>query len=158
MQGMGMQQGKRIGIAWAGQPKHTNDANRSLPKEHLAALLATEGVTWVSLQKGAREGEFLELVPDADDPSAQLTDFADTAALIAQLDLVISVDTAVVHLAGRVGTPVWIMLPFAPDWRWGTPEHPVDSWYPQLRLFRQQLRGDWKGVVAEIKAALLAIE
>jgi ADP-heptose:LPS heptosyltransferase len=87
------------------------------------------------------------------DPTAELADFSDTAALIANLDLVISVDTAVAHLAGAMGKPTWVMLPFAPDWRWmlGREDSP---WYPTMKLFRQKSRGDWIEVIARVTEAL----
>jgi ADP-heptose:LPS heptosyltransferase len=112
------------------------------------------GSVWVSLQKEVRETdrptlEALGLV----DPSADLRDFADTAALISALDLVITVDTSVAHLAGALGKPCWVMLPFAPDFRWML-DREDSPWYPSMRLFRQQSTRDWDGVVARILEAL----
>ena len=116
-------------------------------------------VRFHSLQPDKQARRQIASLPDgvdiADD-SADITDFADTAAIIGLLDLVITVDTAVAHLAGALGKPVWIMLPFIPDWRWLM--HRSDSdWYPTARLFRQQTPGDWRPVVDDIATALAAL-
>ena len=136
---------RRVGLVWAGNPGHANDHNRSCPFDTLAPLFALEDVEWVSLQK--------EGAPDSPAPlidlSGQLNDFADTAAAMRQLDLVISVDTAAAHLAGALGRPVWVLLPFAPDWRWLT-ERTDSPWYPTARLYRQPAPGDWASVTAAI--------
>jgi Flp pilus assembly protein TadD len=144
----------RVGLAWSGNPDHNNDHNRSLALRALAPLLDCD-VQFVSLQKGVRDqdrtflGERAEIV----DLTDQLTDFCETAALIGCLDLVISVDTSIVHLAGALGAPVWTMLPFNPDWRWLL--HRDDSpWYSSMRLFRQPARGDWASVVSSVSRAL----
>ncbi|MBA3997623.1 MAG: hypothetical protein C0489_02845 [Candidatus Accumulibacter sp.] len=150
----------RVGLIWKGNPRFENDADRSLPGLHvLAPLGEVAGVQFVSLQKGAGEDE--ALAPPARLPlvhlGGQIEDFADTAAIVAGLDLVISVDTAVAHLAGALGKACWIMLPdYRTDWRWltGRSDSP---WYPDtVRLFRQTTAGDWAPVVAEIAAALAA--
>jgi len=145
----------RIGLAWAGSPKHNNDRNRSCPLAALSRLAGVFGVSWHSLQKGdaadrcSAAPEGMNLI----DHSNDLNDFADTAALIANLDLVISVDTSVAHLAGAIGKPVWIMLPAAPDWRWMLARG--DSpWYPSARLFRQAAAGEWASVDAAAAEAL----
>ena len=112
------------------------------------------GDIWVSLQKDLRKADQVTL--DASgifDPSGQLGDFTDTAALISALDLVIAVDTSVAHLAGALGKPVFLMLPFAPDFRWLL-DRRDSPWYPRMRLFRQDRPGDWDGVVAQISATL----
>src|SRR5262249_32030718 len=148
--------GLKVGLAWSGSPKHKNDHNRSLTLGALAPLLAGEGVTFFSLQKGERAGEIadgyaqrlIDLGPD-------LTDFADTAAAVSCLDLMISVDTAVVHLAGALGKPVWVLLPFAPDWRWLL-EREDSPWYPTLRLYRQPAIGDWDAVLQRVAGDLQA--
>ena len=145
--------GRRIGLVWSGYQGHLNDFNRSVPLARLQGLLQP-GSIWVSLQKEVREAdrptlEALGLV----DPSADLRDFADTAALISALDLVITVDTSVAHLAGALGKPCWVMLPFAPDFRWMM-DREDSPWYPSMRLFRQQTPRDWDGVVARILEAL----
>jgi len=147
--------GFRVGLVWAGKPDHTNDHNRSLAFDRLLPLLRVPDVHFISLQVGTplpqREGVVLH------DHAAHLADFADTAALIAELDLVISVDTAVAHLAGALGTRVWMLLPFAPDWRWGVAGDET-PWYPTMRLFRQRTIGDWDGVVARVAAELGSIK
>jgi tetratricopeptide (TPR) repeat protein len=141
----------RIGLVWSGNPAHHNDRRRSLPAAELAPLLAVPGIAWVSVQKGPRSGELAR--HGIADISARLADFADTAGLLATLDLVIAVDTAVAHLAGALGRPCWVMLPHAPDWRWMTGRS--DSpWYASHRLFRQDAPGDWRSVTARIGAEL----
>jgi tetratricopeptide (TPR) repeat protein len=144
----------RVGIAWAGSLHHSDNRNRSIPLEVLAPLFRTQA-DFVSLQKDVSEKdrELLRSIESLSDMSQRLETFADTAALISQLDLVISVDTSVAHLAGALGRPIWIALPFTPDWRWQM--HRSDSpWYPQARLFRQRARGDWTSVVNAIASAL----
>jgi tetratricopeptide (TPR) repeat protein len=145
--------GRKVGVVWAGNPGHSNDRRRSLPYPMLERLLAAGGVDFVSLQCGARAAEAALL--GLTDWSAALTDYRETAALVANLDLVVAVDTSVAHLAGALGRPVWVMLPFAPDWRWiaGRDDTP---WYAGMRLFRQTVPGGWDGVVARIAAALAA--
>jgi tetratricopeptide (TPR) repeat protein len=140
--------GRKIGLAWGGNPAHSNDRRRSLPPEALARLLALGGGSAVNLQVGPRAGE--TGLPDL---SPFLTDYAETAALIANLDLVLTVDTSVAHVAGALGVPCWVLLPFAPDWRWmlGRNDTP---WYDSLRLFRQPRPGDWGGVIDAVAAAL----
>lgn len=150
-------QGKRrIGLVWAGRPTHPNDRNRSIPFTTLAAVLgAIPGIALVSLQKGARAGEIAAYAGTAPlfDAAAFLTDYAETADAIAALDLVVSVDTSVAHLAGAMGHPTWLLLPFVPDWRWGMGRADT-PWYPSLRLFRQQARGAWDAPLAAVAAAL----
>jgi len=145
--------GRRIGLVWSGNQGHLNDFNRSVPLARLQGLLQP-GSIWVSLQKEVRETDrpTLEAIGLVD-PSADLRDFADTAALISALDLVITVDTSVAHLAGALGKPCWVMLPFASDFRWMT-DREDSPWYPNMRLFRQQSTRDWDGVVARILEAL----
>jgi tetratricopeptide (TPR) repeat protein len=148
--------GRKIGFAWAGNPKHKKDALRSVGAEQFAPLLEVPGASWVSLQVGAKAKQLTSL-PAARvfDAAPQLQDFADTAALIAELDLVISVDTAIVHLAGALAKPVWVLTPFCPDWRWLLARS--DSpWYPTLRLFRQSAPEDWPPVFAALVEALRA--
>jgi tetratricopeptide (TPR) repeat protein len=144
----------RVGIAWRGGPDHWNDRNRSMDPSCLAALAGLSATAFVSLQKGFPAGpekgrESLAFTP----LPRELTDFADTAALMIHLDLIISVDTSVAHLAGALGLPTWVLLPFAPDWRWMLDRN--DSpWYPTMRLFRQQRRGDWLPVLEKVREAL----
>src|SRR5579875_2479224 len=146
----------RIGLVWAGSRSHKNDRRRSLPLAGLAPLLALQGLRFVSLQKALRAGdaELLRRLPAVTHLGDRLGDFADAAAAVAALDLVITVDTAIAHLAGSLGVPCWVMLPFAADWRWllGRADSP---WYPSLRLFRQPAPGAWDAVVAQIRDALV---
>ena len=153
--------GVRIGVVWAGNPAHANDRHRSLPQGAAARLLrplhrlaaAVPRLRLVALQHGPRHAELAPLgIPDL---SATLADWSETAALISALDLVITVDTAVAHLAGALGRPAWVMLPHAPDWRWQLTR--TDSpWYASLRLFRQAVPNDWDSVVRATAAALRA--
>jgi tetratricopeptide (TPR) repeat protein len=151
--------GVRAGLVWKGNPSFENDDERSLPSLHtLEPLAGVAGVRFVSLQKGAGEDEARQgarrLQPLPLGASAQ--HFADTAALIDGLDLVVSVDTAVAHLAAAMGKPCWVLLPHhMPDWRWMA-ERGDSPWYPGcVRLFRQPARGDWATVVAQAKGALV---
>jgi tetratricopeptide (TPR) repeat protein len=146
--------GVKVGIVWAGNPLHSNDRRRSLPADCVPSLLAADGLAFVSLQLGARRADIERLHLPLLDLSARIADFSDTAALVANLDLVIAVDTAVAHLAGGMGRPVWVLLPYDPDWRWVI-SHPDDSpWYPSMRLFRQPRPGDWNAVVERVAAEL----
>jgi tetratricopeptide (TPR) repeat protein len=141
----------KVGIVWAGSTKHLNDVDRTMALSTLAPILAVERVRFFSLQIGARPGDCL---PDpVTDLAPELIDFAQTAGAMAALDLLISVDTAPVHLAGAMGKPVWVLLPFVPDWRWLL-EREDSPWYPTLRLFRQQTRGDWRAPVDAVAKAL----
>ena len=139
--------GLRVGLAWAGNPLYRADARRSLRPDQLGTLQGALGVAFVSLQKDAAAPFPLA------DWTDELHDFADTAALIAGLDLVVSVDTAVAHLAAAMGKPVWLLNRYDPCWRWGLKR--LDSpWYPGLRQFRQPVPGDWGTVLAEVRSAL----
>jgi tetratricopeptide (TPR) repeat protein len=145
----------RVGLAWAGSAANPNDRNRSIPLRALARLFKMPDVRLYSLQTGpaagqARDaaGEFESLV-SADG----FEDFAGTAAFIANLDMVLTVDTAVAHLAGAMAVPTWVMLPFAPDWRWLL-DRQDSPWYPTMRLFRQPRRGDWQNVVESVTSEL----
>ena len=146
----------RVGILWAGNRDHKNDRNRSCSLADFAPLADVSGVTFYSLQKelasvetlGPPEG--MKLI----DMKDELNDFADTAAVICNLDLVISVDTSVVHLAGAIDKPVWNLLPFAPDFRWLL-KRDDSPWYPSMRLFRQTQPNDWYGVFKRVKKALI---
>jgi Flp pilus assembly protein TadD len=143
----------RAGLVWSGNAAYRQDQIRSIPFERLSPLFGM-GWDFVSLQKEppARDEAALAASPVLD-VRERLGDFADTAALIAGLDVVITVDTASAHLAGSMGKPVWILLPFAPDWRWMTGRE--DSpWYPTARLFRQAALGDWGGVIERVCRAL----
>jgi hypothetical protein len=147
--------GLRVGIAWAGSPQHRNDRNRSVRLTELAPLAAAKDVTFFSLQKGdaSAQGAAPPTGMRLIDLTADLADFADTAALLTHLDLVIAVDTSIVHLAGAMNQPVWVMMPFAPDWRWML-KREDSPWYPSMRLFRQSARGQWDDVIARIAGAL----
>ena len=146
---------RRIGLAWSGRSTHANDHRRSLHLAQLARLGATGSATFVCLQKPfpATDIAAMPAFPGLTDLSPELTDFEETAALVASLDLVVTVDTAVAHLAGALGVPVWIMLPKAGDWRWLLARQ--DSpWYPSARLFRQPRPGAWAEVIADVAAQL----
>jgi tetratricopeptide (TPR) repeat protein len=145
---------RRIGLVWKGRPGHANDRNRSMRLHDLLPLTDVPGTRWVSLQRETTDDEEAALAK-AGIPSLGrgLDRLEETAALIMALDLVVTVDTSVAHLAGALGQPFWLMLPVVPDWRWML--HRADSpWYPSARLFRQQVRGDWPGVVRAIGDAL----
>ncbi len=148
----------KVGLVWAGRPTHQDDPNRSVLLPLLAPLAEVPDVSYYSLQKGvaAQQAQNPPCGWRVTDCTADLADFADTAALIANLDLVIAVDTAVAHLAGALGKPVWVLLPFSPDWRWllGRSDSP---WYPTLRLFRQPRRGDWTGPIEEVARELRGV-
>lgn len=144
----------RIGLVWAGNPGQVNDRNRSLTLERILPWLEANA-DFISLQKDYRPAdlEVLRSGPRILDVSADLTDFGETAGLIANLDLVIAVDTAVVHLACALGKPVWVLAPYALDFRWGL-EGASSPWHLTARIFRQPRSGDWSGVLAEVRTAL----
>lgn len=144
----------RIGLVWAGNARHENDHNRSMPAAALAPLVAGTAASFFSLQVPAKADDLNSLPPGrVTDLSAQLGDFADTAAVLDVLDLLITVDTAAAHLAGALGRPAGLLLPFVPEWRW-LRDRSDSPWYPSLRLFRQTAPGDWQGPVAEARAVL----
>lgn len=151
---LGPHAGLRVGLAWSGHPGHKDDHNRSMSLGQLASVLC-DGVQFVSLQKAPRpaDRETLAELPGLPDFAETLADFSDTAALCELMDVVITVDTSVAHLAGALGKPVWIMLAFNSDWRWllGRTDTP---WYRSARLFRQARGGDWSDVLAGVRAAL----
>jgi tetratricopeptide (TPR) repeat protein len=144
----------RVGLVWSGNPRHLNDRNRSVSFHMLTSLL-DEKASFVSLQKEIRPADRAELSTRADvlDASEHLVDFGETAALIACLDLVITVDTSVAHLSAALGKPTWILLPFMPDYRWllGRDDSP---WYPSVRLFRQSQSRDYGSVIGRIRESL----
>jgi tetratricopeptide (TPR) repeat protein len=152
---LGALPGKRVAFAWAGQANHANDRNRSIDLKLLKPLLALEGISFVSIQRELRgdDSALLASYANITHVGGNLNDMADTAAVLAMSDLVISVDTSVVHLAGAMARPAWVMLPFAPDWRWGLTNE-SSAWYPQVRLFRQPSLGDWPSAMAHLRAAL----
>ena len=147
----------RVGLVWSGGQAHSNDRNRSMPLENLLPVLGPD-FEFHCLQKEIRATDraVLDMRPDLKVHVDDLGDFSDTAALVAEMDLVISVDTSVAHLAGALGKPVWILLPFAPDYRWMLARD--DSpWYPTARLFRQPQRHDWASVIDKVAAQLQAL-
>jgi ADP-heptose:LPS heptosyltransferase len=146
---------KRIGLAWTGRPTHPNDRRRSMPLVQLATLADAGPAAFVSLQKPmpSRDRETMACFPGMTDLADDLTDFGETAALMENLDLVITVDTSMGHLAGALGKPVWILIPKAADWRWML-DREDSPWYPSVRLFRQQKPGDWDGPLARLRSAL----
>lgn len=145
----------RIGLAWAGSPEHQNNSNRSIPLRDLRPLFSTPGANFISLQKfaAAEEVALLAEFQNVIHVGDALGDFADTAAIVASLDLVISVDSAIAHLAGALALPVWILLPYSPDFRWLL-EREDSPWYPTARLFRQTQRGNWPSVIERVRQDL----
>lgn len=152
----------RVGLAWAGQPKHQNDRNRSLKLETLRPLLNVPGIEWYALQKGDDAEAQLEPFNVRSSTQGQptvtalgplLSSFDDTAHAVSRLDVVLTVDTSVAHLAGAMNVPVWVLIPFVPDWRWQVRRN--DSpWYPSARLFRQDTASDWSSVMTGVAKAL----
>jgi hypothetical protein len=151
---LGAKTGLRVGLAWSGSRTLKNDRNRTLALAAFAPL-RMPGITFVALQKDIRDTDRAAL--DGDVPilhfEDELADFRDTAALTELMDVVICVDTSIAHLAGAMGKPVWLLLPFAPDWRWLL-EREDSPWYPTLRLFRQPTPGDWQPVLDRLKRNL----
>lgn len=142
----------RVGLTWSGNPDHKMNRFRSLDREALAALQGIPGVAMFALQKG-EQALALAAGLDMIQLESESTDLCDTAAVIANLDLVISVDTSIAHLCGALGKPVWTLLAFAPDWRWLL-DREDSPWYPSMRLFRQVRRGDWQEVVVRVRSEL----
>jgi len=146
----------KIGIAWAGNPRHKKDKHRTISLRDYLPILNVKDIAFYSLQKGYGSeqvkglGEDLKII----DLTDGIEDFLDTAGLIMNLDLVISVDTAVAHLAGALGKPVWVLIPFVPDWRWML-NREDSPWYPTMRLFRQEIRNDWDGVIKKVSFELM---
>lgn len=146
----------KVGICWAGKPSHRNDRNRSMQLSTFGALFDLPGTDFLSVQKGPAAAEIEERSIGAlvRDLGSGFRDFADTATALRSLDLVITVDTSVAHLAGAMARPVWVLLPYAPDWRWMM--HRDDSpWYPSMTLFRQTSPGDWEEVLTRVRHALI---
>ena len=143
----------RIGLVWSGNPKHDNDHNRSIPLQALLRITDVDAA-FISLQKDLRAGDNAVLAQSGIiDLTSHLTDFAETAALLSCLDLVITVDTSVAHLAGALGRPTWVLLPFVPDYRWLL-DRDDSPWYPTLRLFRQGELGNWNPVLDRVQEEL----
>ncbi len=145
----------KVGIVWAGKPAHPEDRARSCHLRNFLHLSKIPGLALFGLQKGAAAGQVEDLAPEMalTNLGGELDDFTDTAAVIENLDLVVSVDTAVLHLAGAMGKPAWAILPFSPDWRWML-DRPDSPWYPTVRLFRQKSYGDWGDVFQRISQEL----
>jgi len=148
-------EGLRAGFVWSGQPSHKNDANRSIPLARLAGLFENPPVRCFGLQSHLRDGdrEVLQRLPNLVHLGDALADFADTAAVIALLDVVVSVDTAVAHLAGALGKPVLILVPYAADFRW-LRDRDDSPWYPTAKLLRQPVFGDWDSVIVRLREEL----
>ena len=151
---IGTLQRPRIAVAWSGNASHFNDRNRSLPFARLEPLFSVPA-RFISIQREVRseDADMLAAEQRVTHVGGELENFTDTAAVIALADLVIAADTAVAHLAGAMGKPLWVLIPFAPDWRW-TLDGETSPWYPTARLFRQTVLGDWDGVVARVAAEL----
>lgn len=144
----------RVGLAWSGRPTHANDQNRSIALKDLLPITRAD-IQWISLQKDIRATDEANLANALHvlRLGEELSDFADTAALIENLDLVITVDTVIAHLAGALGKPVWILLPHVADWRWLL-DRTDSPWYPSARLYRQSTRGDWTSVIERVMVQL----
>ncbi len=147
----------RVGLVWSGNPKHGNDHNRSIPLRLLARILDVDA-TFISLQKDPRPDDRAALLEHTEmvDLTAHLTDFAETAALVSCLDLVITVDTSLAHLSGALGRPTWILLPYMPDYRWLL-DRDDSPWYPTVRLFRQSETREYESVLDSVRTELLTL-
>jgi len=141
----------RVGLVWAGNPSHHNDRNRSIPSAFLQALLGLDGIRFFSLQLGGEPLAVSRSGAPVVDLAPSLTSYSVTAACLQHLDLLVTVDTSVAHLAGALGCPVWMMLPACNDWRWLL-NHADSPWYPTMRIFRQSKPGDWSTVLKQIEA------
>ncbi len=141
---------RRVGVAWAGAPKHKHDAARSIPLRDFSALFSVKGIDFFSFNRDMREGD-AEILSrcGVTDLSPRISDFMDAAKFMAAMDLIVTCDTATAHLAGGMGRRVWTLLPFSPDWRWMT-ERAHTPWYPTMTLFRQPKSGDWAAVMAKV--------
>jgi tetratricopeptide (TPR) repeat protein len=141
----------KVGIAWAGNPNHPSDLDRSIPLKSILPIVGVEGARYFSLQKDLRDGdkEILDVTSEIVQLDQAMNDFEDTAAIMMSLDLVISCDTSIVHVAGALSRPIWVLLPFSPDWRWLLDRN--DSpWYPTARMFRQKSIGEWSTVTNDV--------
>jgi tetratricopeptide (TPR) repeat protein len=147
---------KKIGVVWGGSPAHGNDTRRSVPLKIFSTLFQKKQFQFFSLNRDMKTGD-AELLPQlpVTDLAPRIRNFADGARLVMQMDLIITCDTATAHLGGGLGKPVWVLLPFAPDWRWLT-ERRDNPWYPNVRLFRQPKISDWAGAVYQVAKALEA--
>ncbi|MDD3287769.1 MAG: tetratricopeptide repeat protein [Alphaproteobacteria bacterium] len=149
----------KIGITWAGAPKHKQDMRRSIPLKLFEKLFDENGVAFFSLNRDMRPGDdaLLAAHPSVTDLAPRLNDFGDAARFISQLDLIITCDTATAHLAGAMGKRVWTLLPFSPDWRW-LKDREDSPWYPTMRLFRQRKIGDWEDVIERVLQSIRTIK
>jgi Flp pilus assembly protein TadD len=143
----------RVGVVWAGNPKHINDRKRSIPFNVFSKLFEISNINWISLQVGVGAEDVKESSCKVNAVSETIIDFYETAGIIDNLDLVITVDTSVAHLAGAMGKKTWVLLPFAPDWRWQL-ECEDSPWYPTIRLFRQSRIGNWQDVLEKVEEAI----
>lgn len=150
-------EGPRIGLVWAGNSNHMRDPWRSIPAEKFAPLLAIPDVQFFSLQVAAPDSNRMptETFNRLTDLEPHIEDFADTAALIDQLDLVVTIDSSVAHIAGALGVPCWILLSYVTDWRW-LRDRADSPWYPSVRLVRQTVPGDWDGVIRRVESGIRA--
>lgn len=151
----GQKPAKRVGLVWSGRPSHERDRHRSIPLVRLAPLFALPHMTWVNLQYPITQQDLSFFIAQrgfVHEP-VLFKDFADTAGLIEHLDLVITVDTSVAHLAGALGKPTWVLLPYVADWRW-LQKRTDTPWYPTMRLYRQSRIGDWDSTILNIKQDL----
>ena len=155
---LGAKAGRRIGLVWSGGTAHSNVHNRSLTLADFLPLTEVSGADCTSLQKDVRvvDVKVLAARPDTRHFCEQQKDFSDAAALVAAMDVVVTVCTSVAHLAGAMGKPVWVLLPHLPDWRWFL-DRGDSPWYPSARLFRQHKAGDWGGVVARVAKEMRAV-
>ena len=146
-------EGLRVGLVWSGNGKYAEDRLRSIHFSRFKPLLDVSGARFFSLQMGPVTSQLAELDAPVIDLQPAINDMADTAALITHLDLILTVDTSVAHLAGALAKPTWVLLPFAPDWRWLT-ERKDSAWYPTVRLFRQPRPGDWQSLMERVRIEL----
>jgi len=155
--------GFKIGIAWQGSSNYASDRDRSFRVIEFAPLAAIPGITLISLQKGEGAEQLrasnlpFSVVNFGDELDASAGAFMDSAAIMTNVDLVVTSDTAIAHLGGALGVPTWVALPFSPDWRWRL--HRSESpWYPTMRLFRQPRQSEWSTVFREMAAAVVRLE
>ena len=145
----------KVGITWAGNPNHGNDKNRSSSLRHWLPLFELEGISWFSLQKGQKENEpqELKILDKVEVLGPHFQDYSETAAVMEELDLIITVDTSVAHMAGALGRPTWVLIPHVPDWRW-LMDRDDSPWYPTARLFRQDESRTWASILPSLRKAL----
>ncbi len=146
-----------VGLCWAGNSTHRHDRYRSCPLKQLLPLEKISFARFFSLQKGSRATDLSKVQTNIINLDSDIQSFEDTLAIISNLDLVITVDTSVAHLAGAAGKPVWLLLPYTPDWRWGL-KGETSPWYPNIRLFRQPRLGNWKSVIHEVREELKRLQ